>query len=207
MPAIQIAKQNMKTLHKFSILLAVAIAVSACGAQNVSTTATSVVTSTTVSTATIELPTETTIPPTVASTETSIPTETPTEIPSPEATAPATATLTSLTSGTGDPCNKRLQAISGGKLAKIKIQNNSGSPITVSIFLNKTAFGDCGYRGYALGKYDSILITDLIQACYNISVSIDNPKKQIKAYGYGCINNPDKWSFIITKDSVSLQGR
>ena len=190
-----------------SLFIALAIIISACSAQaipaiNATTTAPSIA----VTDTQVDVPTTTSIPPSPSETQPVVlATETPTEISSPEATI--TATPAGSVSGNTNPCNKLLQTISGGKPAKIKIENNSGSPITVSLFLNTTPFGDCGYRGYALGKYSSILITDLIQACYNINVLIDNPKKQTKAFGYGCINNPDKWSFIVSKDSVSLQGR
>src|SRR5258708_19739571 len=196
-----------------SLFIALAIIISACSAQaipaiNATTTAPSIA----VTDTQVDLPTAASIPATAAPTQTPIPTETvalatetPTEISPFEATV--TATPTGSTSVNTNPCNKLLQTISGGKPAKIKIENNSGSTIRVLLFLNKTPFGDCGYRGYALGKYGSILITDLIQACYNINVLIDNPKKQTKAFGYGCINNSDKWSFIVSKDSVSLQGR
>ncbi len=195
-----------------SLFIALAMIISACSAEATpAISATTTVPSIAVTDTQVDVPAATSMPATVAPTQTPIPTETqsalsatetPTEIPSLEATI--TATPTGSTSGNTNPCNKLLQTISGGKPAKIKIENNSGSPITVSL---TTPFGDCGYRGYALGKYSSILITDLIQACYNINVLIDNPKKQTKAFGYGCINNPDKWSFIVSKDSVSLQGR
>jgi hypothetical protein len=187
-----------------SLFIALALIISACSAEATpAISATTMAPSIAVTDTQVDVPTATTMAPT----QTPIPTETqPVELatatPSPEATAVATST-----NGNANPCNKLLQNISGGKPAKIKIENNSGSPITVSLFLNTTPFGDCGYRGYTLGKYGSILITDLIQACYNINVLIDNPKKQIKAFGYGCINNPDKWTFIVSKDSVSLQGR
>jgi hypothetical protein len=198
----------MKYTYNLICLIGIAITISSCNAQITATTEAFSVQNT------AAVLTATPMPPTVVPTETPIPTvtqsvvlatETPTEIQSLEATV--TATLTGSTSGNTNPCNKLLQTISGGKPAKIKIENNSGSPITVSLFLNTTPFGDCGYRGYALGKYGSILITDLVQACYNVSVLIDNPKKQIKAFDYGCINNPDKWTFIVSKDTVMLQGR
>src|SRR5689334_17650280 len=189
-----------------SLFIAVAMIISACGAQATSAISATTAPSIVVTNTQVDLSTATSIPPSPTETQPVVlATETPTEILPLEATV--TATPTESASGSVNPCNKRLQTISGGKQAKIKIENNSGFPITVSLFLNTTPFGDCGYRGYTLGKYGSLLITDLIQACYNINVLIDNPKKQIKAFGYGCINNPDKWSFIVSKDSVSLQGR
>jgi len=147
------------------------------------------------------IPTNTLVPPTETPTETLVPTETPVILPSLEATPTATQ------AAGGDPCNAPLQSISGGNPAKIKIENDSGAPITLSLYLNKTPFGDCGYRGYSIGKAGSILITDLIQGCYNVSVFVNDPKKPTKSFGYGCINNPDKWTFFVTRESVTLQGR
>lgn len=187
-----------------SLFIALAMIISACSAEATQAiSATTTAPSIAVTNTQIDISTATSTPPSPTETQPVVlATETPTEVLPLEATVTATPT-----SGSVNPCNKRLQTISGGKQAKIKIENNSGFPITVSLFLNTTPFGDCGYRGYTLGKYGSLLITDLIQACYNINVLIDNPKKQTKAFGYGCINNPDKWSFIVSKDSVSLQGR
>jgi hypothetical protein len=148
------------------------------------------------------IPTNTLVPPTETPTETPLPTETPVILPSLEASPTATQAA-----GSGDPCNAPLQSISGGNPAKIKIENDSGAPITLSLYLNKTPFGDCGYRGYSIGKAGSILITDLIQGCYNVSVFVNDPKKPTKSFGYGCINNPDKWTFFVTRESVTLQGR
>jgi len=108
--------------------------------------------------------------------------------------------------GNSYPCNLPLKSISGGSPTKIKIQNDSRSRITVRLILKKTPFGDCGYRDYTIGKVGSLLITDLIQGCYNITVLVNDPSSQTTLTGYGCINNTDKWTFIVKKDSVSLQG-
>lgn len=158
------------------------------------------------------LPTATpTTPPTATPTETQTPAPTNTPVVAVtetlETSPTVVATLPPATSGGSDPCNKPLTTISGGKPAKIKVQNNSGAPVTFSLYLNKTAFGDCGYRGYVLIKDGSTLITDLIQGCYNVSVFVNDPKKPTKSFGYGCINNPDKWTFFISRESVILQGR
>jgi hypothetical protein len=210
----------MKRLNRlFPLIAAAVMVVSACGSMATPTTDPADVQNTAIaaaSTAVVEMQTATLIltpvPPTVAPTQTPVPTDTPvilatetsSEIPTLEAAVTTTATAAG---GANSDCVKPLQGLSGGKPAKIKIENNSGFPITVSLFLNKNAFGDCGYRGYALPKGGSILITDLIQGCYSASAIINNPNKPGSAFGYGCINNPDKWSFIVSKDSVSLQGR
>jgi hypothetical protein len=199
----------MRQIHTRSLFLIMAILLSACGTATTPTIAPVDVQNTAMAAAlTIlaetqaSIPTNTLVPPTETPTETLVPTETPVILPSLEATPTSTQVA-----GSGDPCNAPLQSISGGDPAKIKIENDSGAPITLSLYLNKTPFGDCGYRGYSIGKAGSILITDLIQGCYNVSVFVNDPKKPTKSFGYGCINNPDKWTFFVTRESVTLQGR
>jgi len=199
----------MRQIHTRSLFLIMAILLSACGTATTPTIAPVDVQNTAMAAAlTIlaetqaSIPTNTLVPPTETPTETLVPTETPVILPSLEATPTSTQVA-----GSGDPCNAPLQSISGGNPAKIKIENDSGAPITLSLYLNKTPFGDCGYRGYSIGKAGSILITDLIQGCYNVSVFVNDPKKPTKSFGYGCINNPDKWTFFVTRESVTLQGR
>ena len=80
------------------------------------------------------------------------------------------------------------------------------APITASLYLNMTPFGVCGFRGYNLGKNDSVTITDLPQGCYNVSVLVNDPKKPSKSFGYGCINNADKRTFEINAGSVKFVG-
>ena len=148
-------------------------------------------------------------------TSTPLPTETPTETPkqtlqpteTPAVTETPTAIALATSAGGTDPCNAPLAAGPSGRPTKIKLENDTGAPITVSVYMNLTPFGQCGFRGYNIGKKGSTLITDLPQACYNISVLVNDPDKPTKSFGYGCINNPDQWTFVITRDSVSLQGR
>jgi len=199
----------MRQIHTRSLFLIMAILLSACGTAATPTIAavdvqnTAMVAALTILAETqAAIPTNTLVPPTETPTETPLPTETPVILPSLEATPTSTQAA-----GSGDQCNAPLQSISGGNPAKIKIENDSGAPITLSLYLNKTPFGDCGYRGYSIGKAGSILITDLIQGCYNVSVFVNDPKKPTKSFGYGCINNPDKWTFFVTRESVTLQGR
>ena len=199
----------MRQIHIRTLFLIMAILLSACGAAATPTIAAGDVQNTAMVAALTILaetqaarPTNTLVPPTETPTETPLPTETPVLLPSLEATPTA-----SQAAGSGDPCNAPLQSISGGNPAKIKIENDTGAPITLSLYLNKTPFGDCGYRGYSIGKAGSILITDLIQGCYNVSVFVNDAKKPTKSFGYGCINNPDKWTFFVTRESVTLQGR
>ncbi len=155
-------------------------------------------------------PTNTPVPPTETATQTAQPTETstlgtlPTETPTTIVELQASPTAVSASNGS-DPCNKPV-TISGGKLADFRIVNQTNAPITVSVYLNLTPFGDCGYRGYTLAKDDSVRILDLVFGCYNIGVFI-NSKKPTKVFGYGCINNWDRWTFLVNNDVVVLSGK
>jgi hypothetical protein len=204
----------MKFKFSFLIWFTIMFATSACGAQATPTVDVASIQNTAVAAAytviaetQAAIPTSTPIPPTETPTQTPLPTETP--VPTETSTvAPGLAsTATTVVGGTNDPCNAVLPANPLGQPTKIKLENNTGAPITVSIYMNLTPFGQCGFRGYNLGKIDSVTITDLPQACYNVSVFVNDPKKPSKAFGYGCINNPDQWTFVIEKETISLQGR
>lgn len=204
----------MKSKSLFPILCVLAFVVSACGAPATPTVDSLSIQNTAVAAAftviaetQAAIPTLTPIPATATSTQTPLPTETPFPTETPTAGLDATATVAAASGGNTDPCNAPLPSGPLGQPTKIKLENNTGAPITVSIYMNLTPFGQCGYRGYNLGKNDAITITDLPQACYNVGVFVNDPNKPSKAFGYGCINNPDQWTFVINKDSVSLQGR
>jgi hypothetical protein len=155
-------------------------------------------------------PTNTPVPPTEIPTQTALPTETsapgtlPTETATTVAVVQASPTTAPASNGS-DPCNKPA-TISGGKLADFRIVNQTNAPITVSVYLNQTPFGDCGYRGYSLAKDDSVEITDLVFGCYNLGVFI-NSKKPTKVFGYGCINNYDRSTFFVNNDGVVFAGK
>ena len=203
----------MKKIPALSSIIALTIFVSACSAPATPTAIDMVsIQNTAVAAAlTIIAETQAAIP-----TSTPLPTETPTETPTqtlqPTETPAVTETPTAIAlatsaGGNTDPCNAPLAAGPLGRPTKIKLDNDTGAPITVSVYMNLTPFGQCGFRGYNISKKGSTLITDLPQACYNISVLVNDPDKPTKSFGYGCINNPDQWTFVITRDNVSLQGR
>ena len=87
---------------------------------------------------------------------------------------------------------------------KIRLTNETKGSLVISLYLNLTPFGECGYRGYNLEKGGSTTITDLVTGCYNVSVFVTEPNKSSKAFGYGCINNSDLWTFVISAESVKL---
>ena len=79
------------------------------------------------------------------------------------------------------------------------LTNYGLSPVALTIWAGENLKSN-------IGKAGSILITDLIQGCYNVSVFVNDPKKPTKSFGYGCINNPDLWTFEIYRDFVKFIG-
>ena len=206
----------MKRFFSISLVMTIAMVISACGstpaepvmsAQDIQSTAVSAA-FTIVAETQAAIPTNTPVPSTDTPVPTPLPTDTP--IPLPTLEAPLVIpTFTSLPTAAannpgGDPCNKALSSSVTGYLTKIRLQNETKGDLVISLYLNLTAFGECGYRGYNLGPKDSMMITDLPTGCYNISVFVNAPDKQSKSFGYGCINNTDLWEFQIYADNTIL---
>jgi hypothetical protein len=192
----------------FPLLLTTVIFLSACGPQGTPTLAPAEVEGTAISSAwtmvamtQLALPTATPIPPTDIPSPTPPPTFTPLPLPTLDISA---AVPTSTKSG--DPCNKLLVVSSGARMTRFRLENDTKAPVTLSIFLNKTPFGDCGYRGYNL----SITAKDQIdfpQGCYYFFAIINDPKKPAKAFGGGdniCANNSDLWVVRIGRDVINF---
>ena len=198
-------------MNKLGTLLAltiVAALLAACGAEAPPTMTMADVQSTAVSAAlTIvaqtqaAIPTNTPVPPTETSTSTPLPTNTPFEL----STLAITATNT-LASAGGDYCATRVLSAPKGKETKILIDNQTKFPVQVSLYLNKTELDECGYRGYSIGKNGSVVITDLVYGCYNLWAWSTDPKKSFNSSGYGCVNNPDKWTFEIREEFIKFVG-
>ena len=154
------------------------------------------------------IPTATSLPPTETPTETPLPTNTPLPLPTLNVTLTSTtAPVSSNTSTGGDPCATRVLSSPKGKETTIRIVNDTKVNVTVSIYLNETAaHGACGYRTYTLSRFDDVVFNDLIQGCYNLWAWSDDPKGKFSSSGYGCINNPDKWTFTIRESNIKFDG-
>jgi len=198
----------MKARSKIvSIIAAATLLLTACGAEATPTLSVADIQSTAVSAAfTIvaetqaAIPTNTPLPPTETPTQTPLPSSTPLPLPT------LVATLTSAPAG-GDPCATRVLGSPKGKETTIKIDNKVKAPVTVSLYLNETAsHNECGYRGYNLSPNGSVVISDLVQGCYNLWAWSTDNQDPFNSSGYGCINNPDKWTFEITKATIKFVG-
>ncbi|MCC6499670.1 MAG: hypothetical protein IT313_05310 [Anaerolineales bacterium] len=146
------------------------------------------------------IPTNTPVPPTETPTSTPQPTNTPLTLP----TLAETSTNTPASAG-GDYCQTRVLGAPKGNDTVIKIENATKLPIHVSLFLNKTALDECGWREYEIGKKGSVVITDLVYGCYNLWAWSNDPKNPFQSSGYGCINNPDKWTFQVHESTIQFE--
>lgn len=191
------------------VLLAAAVLLTACGPQGTPTMTSAEVEGTAVSSAwtmvamtQLAIPTATPLPPTETPSPTPLPTFTP--LASPTLDPALVVVPTSTTSG--DPCNQPLIADPDGKKTRLRLQNETGAPVTFSIYLIKTVFGACGYRGYSLGKGERLVI-EFPQGCYYFWAIVNDPKKPSNASGGGpatCANNNDLWMVRINKEVINL---
>lgn len=203
----------MKKIHARSIVLLMAVFVSACSAtpavptiNPVDVQHTAVAAALTIVAQTqAAIPTATPLPPTATPTATLVSTNTPPSLPTLEATFTPVAPVAQTTV---DPCSTRILASSPkGRETIIHIVNTEKTRITVSLYLNETAsWGECGYRSYVLAPRDSVLITDLVQGCYDLWAFNTDPQNAVNAFGSGCINNPDKWTFEISSSNIKFSG-
>ena len=141
-------------------LLGSILLISACGPEPVPTMSAEDVQGTAVAAAwtmvaetQAAIPTNTPVPPTETPSPTALPTNT--TVPLVVATLPLAAEPTATTASSVDECNKLLQSSAAGPTAPIKIINETKAPINLSLFLNKTVFGECGYRSYSVPRNGS----------------------------------------------------
>jgi hypothetical protein len=153
------------------------------------------------------LPTATPIPPTDTPIPTLPPTSTPIPLPTQSFSVVPTNTLSSETTTSGDICQDSKHLIpsdAAGPKTTIKIVNEYKVPATISLYLNKTVFGECGYRSFQLAKNGSV-VTTLPQGCYSAWAWSTDAKESFNAEGYAlCANNSDKWTMVIRKERVIM---
>lgn len=203
----------MKHFFTFSVITIIALAMSACGAKPVPTANPADIAGTAQAAAftmiaqtQAAVPTNTLPPPTETASPTLPPTNTPVALPT-QNTLITLASPTTASASSGDPCATRQLAPKKGKKTIIRIWNNTKTPITVSIYLNETeGHQECGYRSYNLGRNADVVITDLVYGCYNLWAWNTSGKPNFNSNGYGCINNPDKWTFEIRTSSIKFTG-
>ena len=205
----------MKHFSKLSLILPIALLISACGARGAQATPTAnpvdiqstaaALAFTIVAETETALPTATLPPPTATITDTPAPTFTPLPLP---ASAVTLTPVPNSNSGSGDPCvNKVLPATLQGETVKIRINNSTKAAIAVSIYLNQTASqGVCGYRTYNIDPQQFLVLNDLVEGCYTIWAWNPDPKAYfIVTNGTSCIDNSDPWVFDVSTSTIKLR--
>ncbi len=144
------------------------------------------------------VPTETPQPPT--------PADTPTPLPSPTLLALPTLPLAIQTPGgapspipavgaTSDTCNGPMAPKPAGPMTTVVVRNGTTGDVVLSLYLQKTNFGECGYVYYDLAPKQSVSAS-LPQGCYFGGAFVTTPKAKNKAFGNGCINS-DRGNVIV----------
>jgi hypothetical protein len=202
----------MKHFSTLTILIVTAMIIGACGAEPVPTvnpvdigSTAQAAALTIIAETQAAVPTNTLPPPTETPTQTPAVTNTVFVLPTQEVALVASPTAAP---AGGDPCATRVLGTPKGKPTRIRIWNSTNGPAVVSLYLNETeGHGECGYRSYNLSKNGDVVITDLVYGCYNLwAWSGDGAKEKFNSRGYGCINNPDKWTFEVTKAVIKFTG-
>jgi hypothetical protein len=200
----------MKRFSTFTAIISLAMFISSCGAPAAPTMNAADVQNTAMAAALTmvaqtqaAVPTPTPLPPTEAPTQTPLATST----PLPTLAVTQGPTLAPTTAAGGDPCSTRVLGSPKGKETTIRIWNTTRVLVTVSLYLNETeGHGECGYRSYRLARNADVVITDLVYGCYNLWAWSDDPKGKFNSSGFGCINNPDKWTFEINEATIKFVG-
>jgi len=117
-------------------------------------------------------------------------------------------TLTASPTATTDDavCNNVLGTSAANRHIRLRLWNKTKYSVSLTIYLNKTTFGDCGYRAYTLTQGSQILISDLPFGCYNATAFINDPKGTRSVFASGCANNTDVWSFEVQNDIMYFSG-
>ena len=193
-----------------TILLASIFLLSACGPEPEPTMSAADVQGTAVAAAwtmvaetQAAIPTATPIPPT----ETPLPTALPTNTIAPLEFQPKPLVVqpTATTASSANECDKPLRSDPPGPHAPILIINETKAPINVSLYLEKTVFGECGYRGYSIPKKGEIRI-DFPQGVIYGYAWILEPINTMVSGGPWKPNNTDKWVIQVNEHVMKMVG-
>ena len=150
-------------------------------------------------------PTLTPVPPTEVPSQTPLPTFTAEPLLIPTLEVPATPTTAA---ATGD-CNGPINMGEAGPLIKrIRIENKTKSPITVSLYLNKNLYGQCGFLSRALPKNGSTIL-EIPSGSWWASAFVNGSKPSYPS-GAGFTLGPSKTSdllrLVVTEEKIIYSG-
>ena len=150
-----------------------------------------------------------------AQTQAAIPTLTHTPLPSPTSIPSFTPvpTLVEVSpTPVADPCDGSLLAgLTTGKAnnaTTVLIRNSTKAPVTVTLYLSKNDFGQCGSVSYSLAPNQSVsIIGELPYGCYYASAYVNDPKNPTRPSGdSACITGPDKTTVTVTANQIKITG-
>jgi hypothetical protein len=128
------------------------------------------------------IPTATEIPPSPLPSPTELPSPTPFTLPTLENTFPTA--LPPTTASSGDSCNAVMAAKPAGPKTPLHIINTTKGSVNLSLYLNKTPFGECGFaRLSPIPKNGSADFT-LPSGTYYACGYANDPKQQSTPCGY-----------------------
>lgn len=145
----------------------------------------------------------------VLTTSTAIPgpTWTATFAPSVAPAASSTQASTSPSpSPAGDACAGPMAATMGGPKINVTLVNNTQGKTTVSLYLSKNRFGDCGYRSYELTWGQSLPLKEVLPfGCYSLYALINDPNNPTHVTnGPVCITSADPFVFRISYSKIAV---
>jgi hypothetical protein len=158
--------------------------------------------------------TQAALPPTSTPTDTPVPSPTP--VPTSTETAVATAAAEVSPTELAVSCNRPffdspVAAPGAGKVdngANIIIVNTTKASITVSLFLSKNKYGQCGYVSYVVPRKQSVVVMNVLPyGCYSVSAYVNDPKKPSNpSGGPACITGPDRTTFTVSAERIQITG-
>ena len=204
----------MKSFSSLTLILISALIIDACGAQATPPpTINPMVLQGTVAAAAFTMiaetqaaiPTATPLPPTPTLTNTPLPTDTLPPLPPPGVTF---TPVPNSNSGGGDPCiNKTLPETLKGVPIKVRINNSTKVKLALSVYLNQNGpQGECGYRTYTIAAGESIVLNNLVEACYTLWAWNPDPEGYfIVTNGTDCLDTSNTWVFDISTGSIKMK--
>ncbi len=197
----------------FPILLVLAVFLTACGAPAAPTMNPADVQNTAVSAAwtmvaatEIAKPTATLPPPTEAASPTPLPTFTPEPLLIPTLPVFLPTATTAASSG---GCLHPLNVAEAGFLHRIRLENQTGGDVTVSLNLTqKNSFGQCGSLGFSLKKNGSTIV-NIPAGSWYAYVWIKAKNKEIahdKSWYIGDSKSDDLLRLVIKIETLSFVG-
>lgn len=134
-----------------------------------------------------------------------------TKTPTPRPTAvftptvpPTASTAATTTLAAGGLCNGPLQSKPAGPKANMTLVNGTQGPTTISLYLAKNPFGDCGYTSYVLASGASADVKEILPyGCYSLYALINDPKSPTHVTaGPVCITSANQVTFRVTYNKI-----